>query len=234
MILQALTEYYEALSNQNKSNQNIPRFGWSKTTATFCVLIDSTGAVKEFISLIDENKKGRSVTVPMQLKRSGINPPPYFLCDSATYMLGLENGVATPRALKYFQAFSELHQKLLKNVDCIEAVAVTKFLKHWNPSNAESDPIVQAAFSSGMGRGNLVFRISDNSSWVLDSKEIIDAWNVYYADMLKTRGHSGACMVTGETTTIARIHNSVKGIYATSLAPNGWTLVGVDKGSPAF
>ena len=41
-------------------------------------------------------------------------------------------------------------------------------------------------------------------------------------------------MVTGEEATIARIHNSVKGIYASSLSPNGWTLVGVDKGSPAF
>lgn len=234
MILQALTEYYETLSLQNNLNQDIPRFGWSKTTATFCILLDSTGTVKEFIPLINENKKGRPVTVPVQLKRSGINPPPYFLCDSATYMLGLENGVATPRALKYFQAFSELHQKLLKNVDCIEAAAVTEFLKHWNPSEAENNPAVQAAFSDGMGRGNLVFRVFDNSTWVLDAKEIVDAWNLYYAKTLNTNGQSGVCMVTGERATIARIHNSVKGIYASSLAPNGWTLVGVDKGSPAF
>lgn len=41
-------------------------------------------------------------------------------------------------------------------------------------------------------------------------------------------------MVTGNSAPIARIHNSVKGIYASALAPNGWTLVGFDKGSPAF
>ncbi len=235
MILQALTEYYETLSLENSSNQDIPRFGWSKTTVTFCILLDFTGAVKEFIPLIDENKKGRSITVPMQLKRSGINPPPYFLCDSATYMLGLENGKTTPRSLKYFQAFSKLHQKLLKDVDCIEAVAVTEFLKHWNPSESENNPVVQAAFSAGMGHGNLVFRIYDNSSWVLDTKKIVDIWNLYYAETLHANGQSGVCMVTGETATIARIHNSVKkGIYAPTLAPNGWTLVGVDKGSPAF
>ena len=234
MILQALTEYYEMLSLKQDSEKDIPRFGWSKTTATFCVLIDVTGDVKGFISLIDENKKGRPVTVPMQLKRSGTNPPPYFLCDSATYVLGLENGAVTPRATKYFKAFSELHQKILQNANCIEATAVTNFLKHWNPSDAEKDPNVQAAFSAGMGRGNLIFKLSDHSSWILDAKEIVDTWNAYYAETLKAQEQSGVCMVTGEEATIARIHNSVKGIYASSLSPNGWTLVGVDKGSPAF
>lgn len=234
MILQALTEYYETLSLKQDLDRNLPEFGWSKATATFCVLIDATGTVKKFIPLINENKKGRPVTVPMQLKRSGTNPPPYFLCDNATYVLGLENGAATPRAAKYFKAFFELHQKLLQNANCIEATAVLQFLKHWNPSDAEKDLNVQAAFSAGMGRGNLIFKIADNSSWVLDAKEIIDVWNVCYAETLKAKGQSGVCMVTGEKATIARIHNSVRGIYASSLAPNGWTLVGVDKGSPAF
>ena len=234
MILQALMEYYETLSTQKGLQQDIPPFGWSKTTASFCILLDSTGAVIEFISLINENKKGRTVTVPLQLKRSGTNPSPYFLCDSATYVLGLENGVATSRAIRYFQAFSQMHQKLLQNIHCLEATAVTNFLQHWNPSEAEKDPTVQAAFSAGMGRGNLIFRISDHSSWVLDAPEIMDAWNIHYADTLKAKGQSGVCMLTGKTAVIARIHNSVKGIYASSLAPNGWTLVGVDKGSPAF
>ena len=234
MILQALTEYYKTLLLQADSDQDVPRFGWSRTYASFCVLIDENGVVKDFISLTNENKKGRPVTVPMQLKRSGTNPPPYFLCDNALYVLGLENGTVTPRSEKYFQAFSSMNQKFLKNINCTEAIAVSNFLKQWDPSKEENSPIVQAAFSAGMGRGNLVFRVSDTSSWVLDTKEIINSWDTFYDELLTEHSQSGVCMITGETTNIARIHNSVKGIYASSLAPNGWTLVGVDKGSPAF
>lgn len=230
MILQALVEHYETLV-QNK-DETIPQFGWSRATASFCVLIDLDGNLKNLVSLVDENKKGQPVTVPLQLKRSGKNPPPYFLCDSATYVLGLENGELTKRSQQYFENFRIYHRNLLSQMPCAASTAVCNFLERWNPQIECANPIVQAAFAQGMGRGNLIFRITDTSERAHCVKEIIEGWNRYYQQWQDDV--VGICMVTGNSAPIARIHNSVKGIYASALAPNGWTLVGFDKGSPAF
>ena len=234
MILQALTEYYETLLTLPSNKPKPPRFGWSQANVRFAVSIDLSGALKEIILLEnDTNKKGRPTTVPMQLKRSGTKPPPYFLCDTATYVLGIDTGEITARSKNYFSAFRTYNKRILSRIDCPEARAVINFLDNWDIESALSDPIVQDALPYDLGKGNLAFYISETSAWVLDVPEIQAGWDAYYQEA-SSRGDLGTCLVTGKDAPIARIHNSVKGIYASSLSPNGWTLVGFDKGSPAF
>ena len=234
MILQALTEYYETLLTLPSNKPKPPRFGWSQANVRFAVSIDLSGALKGIILLEnDTNKKGRPTTVPMQLKRSGTKPPPYFLCDTATYVLGIDTGEITARSKNYFSAFRTYNKRILSRIDCPEARAVINFLDNWDIESALSDPIVQDALPYDLGKGNLAFYISETSAWVLDVPEIQAGWDAYYQEA-SSRGDLGTCLVTGKDAPIARIHNSVKGIYASSLSPNGWTLVGFDKGSPAF
>ena len=223
MILQALTEYYETLLTLPPNKQKPPCFGWSQTNVRFAVSIDLSGALKGIILLEnDTNKKGRPTTVPMQLKRSGTKPPPYFLCDTAAYILGIDKGEITARP-----------QNSLSRIDCPEARAVIHFLDNWDIESALSDTIVQDALPYDLGKGNLAFYISETSEWVLDVPEIQAGWDSYYRET-SSQGDLGTCLITGKDAPIARIHNSVKGSYASSLSPNGWTLVGFDKGSPAF
>jgi len=68
---------------------------------------------------------------------------------------------------------------------------------------------------------------------VLDSPKIQTGWDMYYQES-STQGCLGVCLVTGKDAPIARIHNSIKKLRTSSRSPNGWTLVGFDKGSPAF
>ena len=234
MILQALTEYYETILKLPTNKQSPPRFGWSQTNVRFAVSIDLSGALKEIILLEnDANKKGRPTTVPMQLKRSGIKPPPYFLCDTSAYVLGIDKGEITTRSKAYFALFSSYNKSILSHINCPEAHAVTKFLDNWDVESALDNPIIQDALPYDLGKGNLAFYITDSGTWALDNTIIQDGWNEYYQKS-RSQGNLGICLVTGKDAPIARIHNSVKGIYASSLSPNGWTLVGIDKGSPAF
>ena len=234
MILQALTEYYETLLELPPDKSKPPRFGWSQTNVWFAVSIDSTGTLKDIILLEnDTNKKGRPTVVPMQLKRSGTKPPPYFLCDTATYVLGIDKGKITARSKAYFAAFSSYNKDILSRIDCLEARAVTNFLDNWDIGSALSNPIVQDVLPYDLGKGNLAFYIADTDTWVLDSPKIQTGWDKYYQES-SSQGILGVCSVTGKDAPIARIHNSVKGIRTSTLSPNGWTLVGFDKGSPAF
>ena len=234
MILQALTDYYGALLALPANKPKPPRFGWSQTNVRFAVSIDFSGTLKGIIPLEnDTNRKGRPTTVPMQLKRSGTKPPPYFLCDTATYILGIDKGETTARSKAYFSAFSTYNKRILSRIDCPEARAVINFLDNWDIESALNNPIVQDALSYDLGKGNLAFYITETAAWVLDNPEIQAVWNAYYQEN-SSQENLGICLVTGKDAPIARIHNSVKGIYASSLSPNGWTLVGFDKGSPAF
>ena len=69
-------------------------------------------------------------------------------------------------------------------------------------------------------------------SYIHENVDILRKWDG--CDTTKQDEVKGNCMITGKYSTIARIHNSVKGIISNSPSPNGWTLVGVDLGSPAF
>ena len=170
----------------------------------------------------------------MQLKRSGTKPPPYFLCDTATYVLGIDKeGEITARSKAYFTAFSSYNKDILSHIDCLEARAVINFLDNWDIESALSNPIVQDALPYDLGKGNLAFYITDTNTWVLDSPKIQTGWDMYYQES-STQGCLGVCLVTGKDAPIARIHNSIKKLRTSSRSPNGWTLVGFDKGSPAF
>ena len=235
MILQALTDYYETLLELPPNKSKPPRFGWSQTNVRFAVFINSAGTLKNITLLeSDSNKNGRPTAVPMQLKRSGTKPPPYFLCDTATYVLGIDKeGEITARSKAYFAAFSSYNKDILSHIDCLEARAVINFLDNWDIESALSNPIVQDALPYDLGKGNLAFYITDTNTWVLDSPKIQTGWDMYYQES-STQGCLGVCLVTGKDAPIARIHNSIKKLRTSSRSPNGWTLVGFDKGSPAF
>jgi CRISPR-associated protein Csd1 len=227
MILQALVQHYEDLSASGK----IVPLGWSSEEINFEVHIDSDGQLKAIVPIVNENKKGRLEFVPFHLKRSGKKPPPYFLCDGILYVLGIEKGKVTDKSRKYFNSFAKYNIDLLSKMPCNETNALIQFLQEWNPELAISSPVVQEAVRNGLGHGNVTFRV--NGQLVLKIPSVCKGWDEHYRAM-QQNGVTGTCLVTGEAGSIARIHNSVRGIYSKALAPNGWTLVSFDKGSPAY
>lgn len=232
MILQALTRLYEDLAQKELECDKIPQFGYSAVSVAAIVQIDKAG---NLISIIPANSQEPTRKVryilPLQLKRQGIMPPPYFLSDNAQYVFGLEKSGATEKSIKRFESFKALHEKLLVDDDCIEAIALRNYLKNWNPNSPKYEKIIAEA-QGFLFSGQIVFRVLESASFLHDAPSILKKWESHYKATLSEI--IGTCLVTGKTEPIARIHNSVKGIRAKTVEPNGWTLVSFDKDSTAF
>lgn len=232
MILQALTKLYEDLAQRELECDKIPQFGYSAVSVSAIAQIDKTG---NLISIIPANSqeptKKALFILPLQLKRQGIAPPPYFLSDNAQYVFGLEKNGATEKSIKRFESFKSLHEDILVDDDCIEATALRNYLKKWDPNSPKYAKIIAEA-QSFLFSGQIVFRILESASFLHDAPSVLQKWESHYKATLSEI--IGTCLVTGKTEPIARIHNSVKGIRAKTIEPNGWTLVSFDKDSTAF
>lgn len=232
MILQALTQLYEDLLKLPSTDREVPRFGYSCVSVSAIAEISLDGTLMSILpaNTVDSSKK-KTFTLPLQLKRSGSVPPPYFLSDNAQYVFGTEKEGITEKSLKRFKLFKEFHEKLLKDCKCQESTALCNFLNNWNPSLAENAE--KLANAKGIiSTGQIIFRIFETSSFIHEVRSIQEAWQTYYTANLSDI--TGMCLVTGKHDSIARIHNSLKNIKADSLQPNGWSLVCFDKDSLAF
>ena len=230
MILQALTQYYEDLETQRE--EKLPAFGFSRIGVSAILLIDCQGHLIDLLPAVtDDPRMKRFEVVPFQMKRSGSKAPAYFLCDNAQYVLGIERKGSTVKSKRCFSAFWKLHKDLLGESSCLEAIALLRFLDSWNPDTAFENEIITSSLSYCFN-GLIVIRVVESSAYLHKVKEIVDIWNEYYPSTISEE--TGVCLVTGKTAQIARVHNSVKGIKAESLSPNGWTLVCFDKDSTAF
>ena len=124
MILGELADYYGLLLDRGK----VGREGWANQRVSYVITIDYSGKVKSIFSIEKEEQRGKRKVVvpdkrmvPIHSGRSGKNPKPYFLCDSAKYLLGVwipsgEQAVDKKNkadAWKYFQASAEYQIKIL-------------------------------------------------------------------------------------------------------------------------
>lgn len=233
MILQALTRYYEELARRGgKEDQNIPSFGYSCAYVSAIAQIDLKGNLLAIVPAVEyDSKKKRAELVPFQMKRSGSNAPSYFVCDNAQYIFGIEKDGATEKSKRCFRNFKEFHLKLLNGVERPEVKALECYLNSWNPDLAFETEAIKSSLSFCFN-GLIIIRVADTSSLLHEVPEVLQRWNDYFPSTLSNQ--IGTCLVTGKESRIARVHNSVKGIQADSLSPNGWTLVSFDKDSLAF
>lgn len=131
MILQALTEYYRTLADRGE----ISPPGWSTVNVSYALCISMGGTLEQVISVQTEQKKGKKtvlapqpMTLPAPVKRTS-SVAANFLCDTSSYLLGVDGKGKPQRALECFQACKSLHQDLLEAVDSPAARALLAFLK---------------------------------------------------------------------------------------------------------
>ena len=85
--------------------------------------LNEEGEVIGTTSYLEWGEKGKKPlpeikTLPEPVKRSsGVNPN--FLCDNASYLLGVDQKGKPERAKKCFEAAKALHQKILAGVDSL-------------------------------------------------------------------------------------------------------------------
>lgn len=207
MILQSLNAYYDRLA----SKPNIlPSFGWSWEKISYCVVLNSDGSIHQIEDLrISHEIKGktvyqpRSLLVPMlEARTSGVKAN--YLWDNSAYVLGLSE---KPRDLdkKYEDFWSKVKQ--FDSSHSITLKALQQFPEFWNDNKQN-----HLEFMKGALDANFVFRVlEDGNQFVHESEAFKEQWEKIIADHLSDLS-DGQCLVDGETTKIAELHQSIKGV----------------------
>ena len=228
MILQALTEYYQALEREGK----IAAPGWSPVKVSYALCLAMNGTLECVDFMQTEQPKGKkivlapqSISLPAPVKRT-VGVAANFLCDNSSYFLGIDNKGKPQRALECFSACKALHEKLLEHVDSPAAQAVLAFFRTWEPKKAWEHPALQEHLDGILSGGNLIFRTAEG--FVHSDPAIRHAWETYYNSA--GDGPQGFCLVTGEVGPIENIHPSIKNVAGAQ--SSGAALVSFN--APAF
>ena len=238
MILQALTAYYQALEQKGK----VSAPGWAPVKVSYALYLSPEGEPEQIVSIKTEQKRGKKtvlapqiLALPAPVKRSN-SIVPNFLCDSASYLLGLpgeKKGASeeklAKRALDSFAACKALHEELLSAADSPAAKAVLRFFETWDPEKAAAYLTEKAdeEILNDLRKGaNLLFRAE--SGFVHEDPAVQAAWNSHYNK--ESDGPRGICLVTGEEGPIEKIHPAIKNVAGAQ--PSGAALVSFN--APAF
>ena len=176
MILQKLYQYYETLLNDEHAE--ISRPGYSIAKVSHALVITINGTLTNIIDLRVEGGKNlvsREMNVPEQVKRSsGIAPN--FMCDNATYVLGLAKVDKKDRSIDTFNHFASLHEEILGGVQDKGAMALLQFLRTWDPKQAENHPLIASLAEELNKGGNLVFRLEGEPGYLHERPMIMERW----------------------------------------------------------
>ncbi len=215
MILQALTRYYDILSNDPKSDIAPP--GYSSTGVSFGLNISEKGELLEVIPLFEQVQRGKKLEerpkrmiVPEQVKKaSGIISN--FMCENNAYILGISDNEKNDYASRRFEEFKRFHKEILSSTTSPAAKAVLAFLDTYDYEKGREHPKIASHLETILKGGNLVFMFK--GKFAHEDKAIQNAWELYKGG---NDSISGQCLVTGEIAPVARLHPSIKGIRGAS------------------
>lgn len=228
MILQALTEQYEALVEQGK----LDRPGWADAKISFALAINDAGELTQVLSLKTVLPRGaktvlspQSISLPAPVKRT-VGIEPNFLWDNSSYILGVDAKGKPQRSLECFSACKALHHRLLDRVNSQAAKALLSFFDHWEPDKAAQHPALKQDWDELITSANLVFLYQ--GCYVQDDPLIRRAWQGHYDSA--GDGPEMVCLVTGRKGSAEAVHPSVKGLAGAQ--SSGASLVSFN--APAF
>lgn len=228
MILQALVSHYEDLQKQGK----ISSPGWGEAKVSFGLNLSREGEPIGLLPLRVTRQEGKKVVdiprileVPQPVKRT-VGILPNFLCDNSTYIFGLDDKGKPQRSAQCFQACGERHHELLDVVETVAAKAILNFFDTWNPEKFSEYPFLEDSRKELMAGANILFYIEGQS--VLEDEAIRMSWQEHYIQ--SDSGVKGVCMVTGQETSLERLHPAIKGVMGAQAT--GASLVSFN--APAF
>jgi len=209
MILQALTRYYDILSNDPESDIAPP--GYSAIGISLALNISAKGELLDVLPLFQQvqvkkklEEKPRRMIVPEQVKRA-VNISANFLWDNCVYVLGISDKEAKDPdyAIKRFEAFRVLNTEILEQVNSPASKAVVAFLENYDPTTGREHLKIAPHLETIFKGGNLVFMF--NGKFVHEDSAIRQAW-----ELRKSSSDAviGQCLITGEMSPIARLHPS--------------------------
>jgi CRISPR-associated protein Csd1 len=222
MILQALSQYYERLKDDSKSD--IPLFGFGKQKIHFALVLNGEGKLVQ-VRDIRETPKNKpipvSLTVPQIGKKRSVDIEPNFMWDNTAYVLGKDAKGKEARTLKCFEAFKKLHHDLCEGTKDTGITAVLRFLDSWKPEDA---PML--ADWEEMAGGNVVFQLDGELMYIHGRPLVQQTWTRHCAQ--QGSEVTATCLVTGEPAPIARLHPAIKGVQGAQSSGAGIVSFNLD------
>jgi len=224
MILQSLKNYYDRMIEDSDSKVAPP--GFSSQKIHFSLVIERDGKLKQIKDLREgDDQKRRPVDMivpePVEVKRTA-NIEPNFLWDNSSYVLGIDSideslpshdkEKRTSRVRLYFESFKSFHKEMADKCEDIGLKAVVEFLEQW-----KTEMLEEIDYALEIPGANIVFILDeDRKRFIHQRPEIIDFWFKYKAE--KASEIVAQCLITGERSNIARIHQPIKGFRSTGSA----------------
>jgi CRISPR-associated protein Csd1 len=228
MMLQGCLSYYEVLASKGE----IARPGWGKGKVSYALEIDEQGQLLAVHPLKVSSQDGkkmlpREMQLPERVKRS-VGVHANFLCDNATYFLGIGDENKPERVKDCFEAAKSLHLSLLSECEENSAQAVCVFFQNWDISGARENPMLLDYLEDLDKGGNLVFMLATTKEYPQDNAKIATLWQNDYDQ--EDQGEKMPCLVTGKLAIPTAIHPAIKGVIGAQAA--GAALVSFN--APAY
>jgi CRISPR-associated protein Csd1 len=215
MILQSLARYYQRLIECGA--EGIAPYGYSPEKISFEIVLAEDGSVVQVNPLWGDTSgkkpQPRTIEVPTSFKRPGKGSKSFFLWDKTSYALGV--GKKEDRTVQDHAAFKRLHLESLEGVEDVGLKALLAFLRSWTPAQFANHPEF-VRNRDAMLDTNIVFRFEDERAWLHERPTARAIWGKLFKSDHDTR--QGMCLVTGERTTLERLHPPIKGFTSTGVS----------------
>lgn len=244
MLIRALCDYYDILA---KAGSVLPS-GYSLVKVHYLISLTEAGLIDEIIPYQDQEEikmaKGkikkvwmpRNAVLPQRTEKPGIDAN--IIEHRPLYIFGLnyDNGKfsqedRTGKARKSHEAFAEANLAFFEGIETPLAQAFRQFILNWNPAK-EIENSQLLALGKDYGKSGFVFCLSGYPDKLLhEDLAVREKWEQSCMERLggEEKGYVAQCAVSGENTSIARIHGKIKGVYG-GLA-TGSVLVGFNNSS---
>lgn len=252
MIIQSLCRHYDIL--ERDENANIPRFGYSSAKVSFALVISPDGVLSNIVDLRSDDKKPKpkNMDVPIQKSRSsGIDP--YFVCDNAKYVFGVEKLKKSDFEKKFHPHLPEddlAEYTILEENDKDVTLIHRRSRECFEEFRALQHKILDGLDDPGI-RGFLIFLdgwkpeeflenpttrqykddllaggncVFECNGDFLHRKSVVrNAWETYSQNEAGD-AFVAQCLVTGEVEPVSRVHQKIMGVVGAQSA--GASLVG--------
>ncbi|MEE0705896.1 MAG: type I-C CRISPR-associated protein Cas8c/Csd1 [Adlercreutzia sp.] len=220
MILQELHHYYERLLDD--PDCAVAPAHWSIEKVAWELRLATDGRLVAVLPLNTDADKGSQASIPLCVPehegRSGTAIRPFFLCDNAAYLLGLDE----KRGDEKRDGARQLHQEILADCNDEAARAVLAFFERADALDDLDDDKKEALAAGGFA----TFRLAGDTQRVHDRPRIKEAWHIHHSHA-SADAVEGQCAVTGERAALARLFPQVTGIPGAQSA--GASLVSFNK-----
>lgn len=238
MLIHALCDYYDILAKEGKV---LPE-GYSSVKIHYLISLTEDGKMDGIIDHQDtvqvpsgkklkEKKVPKDLQMPKRTEKSGIEANIAEHRSLYIFGLNLDKDILTPddrtnKAQKSHQAFVEANLGFIEGLHTPLIDAFRSFLLNWKPEDETENPWL-LSLGKDYGKSGYAFCLSGHPECLLhEEKEFKEKWEQWYQDKKAKEkdSHIAQDAISGEQTSIARIHNKIKGVYG-GLA-TGSVLVG--------